>query len=120
MRYKHPIKQILKATRTYWDRAETRTAVRHSFDMITKCGTLALGAEIFSSGTEEKLVPHTCKVRPCPSCGHRATMLWQREQWCALPDIRYVGIVFRCLVIFGPSFNRTDIFCTIYRTWRQK
>ncbi|MGO9303967.1 MAG: transposase zinc-binding domain-containing protein, partial [Candidatus Korobacteraceae bacterium] len=42
--------------------------------------------------TKEKLVYHTCKSRACPSCGHRATLLWQREQWAALPDIRYAGI----------------------------
>ena len=59
MRYKHPLKQILIATRPYWDRPETRPAVRQSFDKVTKCGTLALGAEIFASETERKLVPHT-------------------------------------------------------------
>ena len=71
MRYKDPLKQILTATKRVWDRPETRSAVRHSFDKMTKCATLALGAEIFSSGTEEKLVPHMCKVRPCP-------VLWEQ------------------------------------------
>ena len=69
MRYKQPVKQILIATRSSWDRPETRLAARQNFDKVTKCGTLALGAEVFASETEEKLVPHTCKVRPCPSCG---------------------------------------------------
>jgi hypothetical protein len=106
MRYKHPIKQVLTATRSSWDGPETRPAVRQAFDKMTKCGTPALGAEVFASGTEEKLVPHTCKKRPCPSCGHRATRQWQREQWCALPDIPYIGIVFTMPDVLWPIFQR--------------
>ena len=106
MRYKQPLKQILIATRSYWDRPETRAAVRQSFDKVIQCGTLALGAEVFASETEEKLVPHTCKVRPCPSCGHRATIQWQREQWRALPDIPYVGIVFTMPDVLWPIFRQ--------------
>ena len=80
MRYKQPLRQILMTTRSYWDRPEIRPAVRENFDKMTKCRTLALGAEVFASETEEKRVPHTCKARSCPSCGHRATIQWQREQ----------------------------------------
>ena len=36
MRYKHPLKQILVATRNCWDRPETRLAVRQNFDKVTK------------------------------------------------------------------------------------
>jgi hypothetical protein len=61
---------------------------------MINCRTPALGAEIFASDDEEKLVYHTCKSRACPSCGHRATRLWQRDQWASLPDIRYAGITF--------------------------
>jgi hypothetical protein len=106
MRRKQPLKQIVTATRGLWDLPETRTAVRDAFNKMTKCGTLALGAEVFSSGTEQKLVPHTCKGRACPSCGHRATLLWQREQWCSLPDIPYVGIVFTMPSVFWPIFRQ--------------
>jgi hypothetical protein len=106
MPYKHPIKQILIATRSAWDRPEFRPAARQNFDKVTKCGTLALGAEIYASENEEKLVPHTCKVRPCPSCGHRATLQWQRERWCALPDIPYVGIVLSMPDVLWPIFQK--------------
>jgi Transposase zinc-binding domain len=106
MRYKHPVKQILISTRSSWDRPATRPAVRHNFDKVTKCGTPALGAEVFASETEEKLVPHTCKVRPCPSCGHRATIQWQREQWCALPDVPYAGIVLTTPDVLWPIFQQ--------------
>jgi hypothetical protein len=106
MLYKHPIKQILIATRSAWDHPEFRPAARQNFDKVTKCGTLALGAEIYASENEEKLVPHTCKVRPCPSCGHRATLQWQRERWCALPDIPYVGIVLSMPDVLWPIFQK--------------
>ncbi len=69
------------------------------------CKTLALGAEVYASQTERKIVPHTCKSRSCPSCGHRTTELWQREQWCALPDIPYAGI---CLTM-------PNVLWTIFR-----
>lgn len=87
-----PIKQILIDTRDYWEDDGTRPAVRENFIRMINCRTPALGAEIFASATEQKLVYHTCKSRACPSCGHRATLLWQREQWASLPDTRYAGI----------------------------
>ena len=48
---------------------------------------------MYVSEDEEKTVFHTCKSRACPSCGYRATQLWQRDQWADLPDIPYAGIV---------------------------
>jgi Putative transposase/Transposase zinc-binding domain len=94
MLVQNPFKQILMATREYWDRPETRPSVRENFLRIIACGTTALGAEIYASGTERKLVYHTCKSRFCPSCGHRATQLWQAEIDAALPDVTYVNINF--------------------------
>ena len=55
---------------------ETRSAVRINFDKVLKCRTEALGSEVYASSTEQKVVHHTCKSRTCPSCGHRATILW--------------------------------------------
>ena len=92
MRCREPLKQILIGTRECWDHPGSRPAVRENFSRMINCRTPALGAEIFASTNEEKLVYHTCKSRACPSCGHRATLLWQREQWASLPDIRYAGI----------------------------
>jgi hypothetical protein len=106
MRGKQPLRQILIDTRDLWDRAETRPAVRENFDRVTKCRTPALGAEVFASETEQKLVYHTCKSRTCPSCGHRATELWQREQWASLPDIPYVGICLTMPDVLWPIFQQ--------------
>jgi Putative transposase/Transposase zinc-binding domain len=53
---------------------------------------IALGAEVYASATESKLVFHTCKSRFCTSCGQRATEAWQEDLEAVLPDIPYVGI----------------------------
>jgi hypothetical protein len=106
MRNQQPLKQILSATRGHWDQPETRNAVRQSFAKMIDCRSPALGAEIYASETEERLVYHTCKSRACPSCGHRATQLWQREQWTALPDVPYAGIVLTMPDILWPVFQQ--------------
>lgn len=106
MRCREPLKQILIGTRQCWDHAGTRPAVRDNFNRMINCKTPALGAEIFASTNEEKLVYHTCKSRACPSCGHRATLLWQREQWASLPDIRYAGIALTMSGELWPFFQQ--------------
>lgn len=92
MMSEHSIKQILLDTREYWDRAGTPAHVRENFSKIIKCGTIALGAEVYASETESKLVYHTCKSRFCTSCGQRATEEWQNDLEAILPDIPYIGI----------------------------
>jgi hypothetical protein len=88
----HLLKQILIDTRPIWDNPGFPSTVRENFIKIINCGTPALGAEVYASETERKLVYHTCKSRFCPSCGHRATELWQAEMEAALPDIPYVNL----------------------------
>ena len=106
MKLKEPIKEILIATRPSWDHPGTRPSVRENFQRMIDCRTSVLGAEIYASATEEKVCYHTCKSRACPSCGHRATLLWQRELWASLPDIRYAGIVFTMPDVLWPIFQR--------------
>ena len=106
MRNREPLKQIFSATRPYWDNPQTRTAVRENFERTTVCRTPALGAEVYASKGEEKLVYHTCKSRACPSCGYRATLLWLREQWAALPDIPYAGLVLTMPAVLWPIFQQ--------------
>jgi len=91
MTSEHPLKQFLRLTREKWDHAGTPVHVRESFISILNCGTIVLGAEVYASATEWKLVYHTCKSRFCPSCGQRATEAWQEELEAILPDIPYVG-----------------------------
>jgi hypothetical protein len=106
MPVKQPLKQILSATRSHWDCPEIRPAVRENFDKVINCRTQALGAEVFASEAEEKFVYHSCKSRSCPSCGQRATLLWQREQWTALPDIPYSGIGLTMPDVLWPIFRQ--------------
>ncbi|HZQ22700.1 MAG TPA: transposase [Terriglobales bacterium] len=103
---KEPLKQILESTRYRWDSDHYRPVVRDNFNRMINCRTLALGAEVFASDSEEKIVAHTCKSRSCPSCGHRATALWQREQWTDLPDIPYAGLVFTMPDALWPIFRQ--------------
>jgi Putative transposase/Transposase zinc-binding domain len=100
------LKQILLDTREVWDHNRTRPAVRNNFLKVIDCGTPALGAEHYASKTEQVFVYHTCKSKACPSCGYRATGLWQEELEAALPDIRYVGINFTMPSVFREIFQQ--------------
>jgi hypothetical protein len=102
---REPLKEILASTRPLWDHDGTRPAVRTNFSKVLMCRTEALGSEIYASATEQKVVHHTCKSRACPSCGHRATRLWQREMWAALPDVKFAGIVFTMPDTLWPIFQ---------------
>ena len=88
----HPIKEILLETQAYWDHEGTLAHIRETFWKIIKCGTIALGAEVYASEIESRLVFHTCKSRFCTSCGQRATEAWRVDMEAILPDIRYVGV----------------------------
>jgi hypothetical protein len=92
VREPHPIKEFLLATRHLWDHPATPINVRDNFSKILACGTIELGAEVYISGTEMKLVYHTCKSKFCTSCGQRSTEAWQRDLEAILPDIPYRGI----------------------------
>jgi hypothetical protein len=59
MKDHHPLKQFLIATRNLWDRAGTPRHIRKTFLSIIKCGTIALGATVYASSTQRKLVYYT-------------------------------------------------------------
>ena len=105
MKRQEQLEQLMNQTRPYWQRDETRPAVRSAFAKASQCRTLELGAEVFASDNEERLVYHTCKSRPCPSCGYRATVQWQRERWAALPDVPYKGVTFTMPDVLWPLFR---------------
>jgi hypothetical protein len=102
----HPVKQILTDTRDHWDRPGIPVNIRENFSKIIKCGTIALGAEIYASDTETKVVYHTCKSRFCTSCGQRATEAWQEDLEAILPDIPYVGITLTIPKEFRPILQQ--------------
>ena len=106
MQRKEPLKEILSANRALWDHDGMRPSVRVNFNKVLMCRTEALGAEVYASSTEQMIVPHTCKSRACPSCGRRATTLWQRQMWAALPDVPFAGVVFTMPDVLWPIFRR--------------
>jgi len=91
MKYRDPLKQILAQTHSHWDHDGTRPALRQAFKKAMQCRTATLGAEVYASRNQQRIVYHTCKSRACPSCGYRATVQWQRERWAALPDGTFFG-----------------------------
>jgi hypothetical protein len=105
MKYYDPLKQILSKTRSYWDRDGTRPAVRWAFANALQCRTPELGAEVYGLDSHELIINHTCKSRPCSSCGYRATVQWQRERWAALPDALYKRITFTMPDVLWPIFR---------------
>jgi hypothetical protein len=105
MRYQHPLKQILRDNLAVWNIDTTRPAVRHAFTKVLECKTPALGAEVYASDVQERVVFHTCKNRACSSCGAHATSKWQRERWTALPNVPYKAITFTMPDILWPFFR---------------
>lgn len=107
MHNKPTIKQILADNRSLWDNAQTSTAVRENFQKVLDCRTFALGGEVYASDNgERKSFPYTCKSRACASCGHRATLFWQREVAAMLPEIPYAGVSLTMPDVFWPIFKR--------------
>lgn len=102
----HPLRQILIETRPQWDHDGTSTNVRDNLRKVIECGTIALGAEVYASQTESKLVFHSCKSKFCTSCGQRATEDWQQDMEAFLPDILYVGITLTMPAEFRPLLQQ--------------
>jgi hypothetical protein len=107
---RYRLKQFIAENQLLWDHDRTREAIRFNFSKVTKCQTAALGAEVFASSSEQRIVYHTCKSKCCPTCGQRATQLWQRKQWATLPDIPYAGIVFTMPDVLWPIFQLNRSF----------
>jgi len=113
MKYKQPVRKILIMTESHWNQNSTRPSVLRAFQKVIKCRTFALGALLFASENELRLVPGTCKSRVCPSCGQRNTDTWQWEQLVALPDMPYKGITLTMPNVLWPLFqhNRKLLTC---------
>jgi hypothetical protein len=102
---RRPLPALLMAHVDKWDHEGTRPSVRADLHKAIKCGTEALGANVFGSGDDELVVPYTCKSRACPSCGHRATVAWQREQWVDLPEVPYAHVCLTMPDVLWPMFR---------------
>ncbi|HEY6768108.1 MAG TPA: transposase [Candidatus Sulfotelmatobacter sp.] len=103
---RYTLKDLLKETLLEWDHDGTLRNVRETFWKIIKCGTEVLGAQIYASNTDQRIVYHTCKSLFCPSCGARSAAIWQEEIETALPQIPYIEINFTMPQVFWPLLQR--------------
>lgn len=105
------LQQILILGRNHWDHDGYDADSRRAFRLALQCKTPELGGRVFGSGKEEWVFYNTCKSPACPSCGHWATIQWQRERWCAIPDVPYLGITFTMPNTLWPLFARNPRLC---------
>jgi Putative transposase/Transposase zinc-binding domain len=96
----------LKDTLPDWNHDGTPQNVRETFWKMIRCGTEVLGADIYASKTEQRIVYHTCKSPFCPSCGARSAAIWQEEIEAALPQIPYIEINFTMPPVFWSLLQR--------------
>lgn len=54
---------------------------------------------------------NTCKSPACASCGHWATIQWQRERWCAIPEGTYLEITLTMPNTLWGIFGRHSRLC---------
>jgi hypothetical protein len=99
---RYTLKELLRDTLLDWDHDATLQNVRETFWKIINCGTEVLGADIYASETEQRIVYYTCKSPFCPSCGARSASIWQEEVEAALPQIPYLEINFTMPRVFWP------------------
>jgi hypothetical protein len=109
-RAEEKIKHILESNSAYWDHDGYPAGPRREFKKVCLCRTIALGANVFASADEEQTQCFTCKSRACPSCGTRATLDWQRDKWCSLPDVSYTNVNFTMPGCFRPIFRANPQF----------
>jgi hypothetical protein len=105
------LKTIVILGRHHWDRDGYDDDSRLAFNRALQCKTLALGGRVFASDDAEAVFYNTRKSRACSSCGHQATIQWQRERWCALPEGRYLGVTFTMPNTLWPLFAENSRLC---------
>src|SRR5713101_1577091 len=105
------LQQILILRRDHWDHDLYDPDSRRAFRLALQCKTPEMGGRVFASENEEWVFYNTCKSPACPSCGHWATIQWQRERWCAIPDVPYLGITFPMPNTLWPLFAHNPRLC---------
>jgi hypothetical protein len=108
---RHWPKEILILGRSHFDHDGYDQDARRAFLLALLCKTPEMGRRRYASEDEERLFGNTCKSPACPSCGHWATMQWQRERWCALPDGPYVEITLTMPDTLWRIFARNRFLC---------
>jgi hypothetical protein len=105
------LQEILILGRNHWDHDAYDPDSRRAFLLALQCKTPALGGRVFASENEERVFFNTCKSPACPSCGHWATVQWQRERWCAIPEGPYLEITLTMPNTLWGIFARNPRLC---------
>jgi len=115
---KHPrstkrslLQQILIEGREHWDHEGYDRNWRARFLRAIQCKTPEMGQRVYASENEERTFCNTCKSPACSSCGHWATVKWQRERWCALPEGPYRVITLTMPNTLWPLFASNPRLC---------
>lgn len=76
-------------------RASIRSAVFENVRRVLQCRTPALGCHLYQCEQcgHQRVVPHSCKSRFCPTCGKHATDVWAERVLNDLLDVPYHHIV---------------------------
>jgi hypothetical protein len=105
------LQQILIEGRQHWDHEGYDSDCRARFLRAIQCKTPSMGQRVYASENEERTFCNTCKSPACPSCGHWATVQWQRERWCAIPEGPYRVITFTMPNTLWPLFASNSGLC---------
>ena len=106
------LQQLLVDWRTHWDHGGYDPNARRVLLRALQCKTPALGRRAYASENEGREFCNTCKSRmACSSCGSWATVQWQRERECALPECSYLAITFTMPNTLWPLFASNPELC---------
>jgi hypothetical protein len=105
------LQRILIEGRKHWDHEGYDPDCRARFLRAIQCKTPDMGQRVYASENEERTFCNTCKSPACPSCGHWATVQWQRERWCAIPEGPYRVITFTMPNTLWPLFASSPRLC---------
>lgn len=105
------LQRILIEGRKHWDHEGYDPDCRARFLRAIQCKTPDMGQRVYASENEERTFCNTCKSPTCPSCGHWATVQWQRERWCATPEGPYQVITFTMPNTLWPLFASNPRLC---------
>jgi hypothetical protein len=105
------LQQILIEGRRHWDHEGYDPDWRARFLRAIQCKTPEMGRRVYASENEERTFCNTCKSPACSSCGYWATVQWQRERWCALPEGPYRVITLTMPNTLWPLFASNPRLC---------
>ena len=97
--------KIYELSEEIWEAMNIPDSKKKALRDAIKCGTGKLRADEYSSGEETRFVPYTCGSPACADCGAKRAIKWIRNQLCALPNIKWLGITMTMPYQLWPVFR---------------